>query len=126
MVPGRRGGAWCGPAAVAVLVWLDATRDEVVRYSPVGLVRLTGTYLGAWCSFLAVLCGHAAITGRWDEGRVAFVTLGAAAAGTALALLRIIDGVRHRVLALVVCAAVAGLAAAMHRASSPGSVHSAS
>ncbi len=102
---------------VAVLVWLDATRDDVIRVSPVDLVRLTGTYLGAWCSFLALLCGHAALSGRWDEGRVAFVTLGAAAAGAALAFLRSFDDVRRPAPALLVCAGLAGLAAAMHRAS---------
>ena len=58
-------------ATVAVLVWLDATREHVIRFSPVDLVRLTGTYLGAWCSFLGLLCAHAAVTGGWDEGRVA-------------------------------------------------------
>lgn len=76
----RDGGSPAGPAvpgwcravvgvlgaallAVAVLVWVDGTRDDVVRASPVDLVGLTGTYLGAWCSFLALLCGHAAVTG---------------------------------------------------------------
>ena len=107
-------------AAVAVLVWLDATRDDVVRVSPVALVRLTGTYLGAWCSFLAPLCGHAAATGRWDEGRVAFVTLGLAAAGAALALVRMAGDVRRPALALAVCAALVALAATMYRAGSPG------
>ena len=106
-------------AAVAVLVWMDTTRDDVVRFSPVDLVRLTGTYLGAWCSFLAVLCIHAATTGRWDEGRVAFVTLGAAAAGAAVALLRTLEDVRHPAVALLVCAGVGALAVVMYRAGSP-------
>ena len=103
-------------AAVAVLVWLDATRDDVVRFSPVDLVRLTGTYLGAWCSFLAVLCLSAASTGRRDEGRVASVTLGAASAGAALAFTRSLGDVRHPAVALLVCASVVVLAAAMYRA----------
>ena len=113
-------------AIVAVLVWVDATRADVIRFSPVDLVRLTGTYLGAWCSFLAVVCAHAAVTGRWDEGRVAFVTLGAAAAGATVALLRTIADVRHPVVALLVCAGVAALAGVMYRASRPASVRSAS
>jgi hypothetical protein len=104
-------------AAVAVLVWVDATRDDVIRFSPVDLVRLTGTYLGAWCSFLALLCLHAAVTGSWDEGRVAFVTLGVAAAGAAVALLRTIDDIRHPVVALLACAALGVLAGVMYRAS---------
>ena len=105
--------------AVALSVWLDTTRDDVVRFSPVDLVRLTGTYLGAWWSFLAVLCLHASTTGRWDEGRVAFVTLGAAAAGAAVALLRTLEDVRHPAVALLVCAGVGALAVVMYRASSP-------
>lgn len=55
-------------AAVAVLIWFDATRDDVIRASPVDLVRLTGTYLGAWCSFLAMICGFAALTGPLERG----------------------------------------------------------
>jgi hypothetical protein len=104
---------------VAVLVWLDATRDDVTRFSPVDLVRLTGTYLGAWCSFLALLSGHAAVTGRWDEARVAFVTLGWAAAGAALAIVRSYGEVRRPGLALAVCAGLAGAAAAMYRRTTP-------
>ena len=105
--------------AVAVLVWVDGTRVEVLRYSPVDLVRLTGTYLGAWCSFLGVLCGYAGVTGRWDEGRVAIVALGAAALGAGLAFLRMFDDVRHPEVALVVCAVLTGLALAMYRAGRP-------
>ncbi len=79
-------------------------------------MRLTGAYLGAWCSFLAVLCLSAASTGGGDEGRVAFVTLGAASAGAALAFIRSLQDVRHPAVALLVCASVAVLAAAMYRA----------
>ena len=126
--PDRALPAWCRwtlavlgavLTLVAMLVWLDATRDDVIPFSPVDLIRFTGTYLGAWCSFLAVLCLHAAMTGRWDEGRVAFFTLGAAAAGAAVALLRTLDDVRHAAVALLVCAGAGALAGVMYRASSP-------
>lgn len=105
--------------AVAVLVWVDGTREEVVRYSPVELIRLTGAYLGAWCSFLGLLCASAAVTGRWDEGRVAVVALGAAALGAGFGFLRMLDEVRHPRAALLVSAALAGLAVAMYRAGRP-------
>ena len=126
--PGPAVPAWCratlavlGVALVAVgiLIWADTTREEMVRVSPVDLVRLTGTYLGAWCSFLAALCLHAAVTGRWDEARVAIVTLGTAATGAAIAFLRSIGDIRHPLPALLVCAGLAGMAVAMHRASRP-------
>ncbi len=105
--------------ALAVAIWLDATRDEVLAWSPVDLIRLTGTYLGAWCSFLAALCGWAAATGRWDEGRVAYVTLAVASAGAAVAFLRSVGDIRHPAAALAACTAVAALAVAMYAASRP-------
>ena len=66
-----------------------------------------------------MLCGLAAGTGRWDEGRVAFVALAAAAAGAGLAFLRSIGDIRHPALALAACAAVAAFAAAMYAAGAP-------
>ncbi|MDQ4131865.1 MAG: hypothetical protein M3179_01360 [Actinomycetota bacterium] len=101
---------------LAVAIWADETRQELVAWSPVDLVRLTGTYLGAWCSFLAVLCAHGAATGRWDEVRVACVALLAAAVGAGLALLRSIGDIRHPAAALVACAVVAVLALGVYAA----------
>ena len=89
-------------AVVAVLVWLDATRDDVARIGPVDLVRLTGTYIGAWCSFLAVLCGSAATRGTWDAARVPLLTVAAAAGGALIAFVRSWSDLRRPVLALSV------------------------
>jgi hypothetical protein len=96
--------------AVATLVWLDATRDEVERSAPVALVGLTGTYLGAWCAFLGVLCGAAAVRNRGDAARLPLVTLGLAAAGVVAGLLRTAGDVRHLPAALAVAGAVLALA----------------
>ena len=100
--------------AAAVLVWVDGTREDLLRWSPVALVRLSGTYLGAWCSFLAVLCGVAAWQGRWDTARLPLATLALAAAGAALGLLRTAGEISHAPAALAVVAAVAALATGLY------------
>lgn len=105
--------------AVAVAIWTDGTREAVMRASPVELIRLTGTYLGAWCSFLAVLCGFAAIAGQWAEGRVALVALGVASLGAGLAMLRVAGDLRHPLPAIAAAALLAGLAAALYAAARP-------
>ena len=74
-------------AALAVTIWVDGWRDTLNRSSPVDLAGLTGTYLGAWCSFAAALTGWAAVRGRWDDARLPIVALGAVGAGLAIAFL---------------------------------------
>lgn len=106
-------------AAAAVLIWLDTTREDVLRFSPVDLVRLTGTYLGAWCSFLALLTGMAAVRGTWDEARLALLTLAAAGGGATLALARSAGDVRHLGPSLAVSLGLAALALGTYRACAP-------
>ena len=107
-------------AVVALLVWLDATRDDVARVGPVDLVRLTGAYIGAWCSFLAVLSGWAAALGTWDAARVPLMAVAAAAGGALIAFLRSIADLRRPVLALLVTAILLAGAAAAYRRNRPG------
>jgi hypothetical protein len=109
----------CLLAVVALLVWLDATRDDVSRLGPVELVRLTGAYIGAWCSFLAVLCGWAAARGSWDAARVPLMTIAAAAGGALIAFLRSLADLNRPVLALVVTASLLTGAAAAYRHNRP-------
>lgn len=106
-------------AAIALLVWLDASRDDVARYSPVDLVRLTGTYLGAWCSFLAVLCGWAACRGRWDDGRIALITLATAGCGASIGLLRSLQEIGHPAVAFPAALAIAVAAMATYAVNRP-------
>jgi hypothetical protein len=101
-------------AAVAALVWVDGTREDLLRWSPVDLVRLSGTYLGAWCSLLAALCGVASVQGTWDAARLPLATLGLAATGAAVGLLRTADQLRHAPIALGVVVAVATLSAGLY------------
>ena len=136
MLAGKPGGPPAGPAlgpatravlaglaavlaGLAVLVWLDATRDEVARVGPLDLVRLTGAYLGAWCSFLAVLAGWAAARGAWDDARAPLVTIAAAGAGALAAFLRSAGDLRRPVAAMAGAAAVVVVAVATYRASRP-------
>jgi hypothetical protein len=106
-------------AALGVMVWLDATRDEVARHSPVDLVGLTGAYLGAWCSFLAILCGWAAARGRWDDARMALFSLAVATAGATVAFARSMGELRHPLAALVVSSALSVLTVATYATSRP-------
>jgi hypothetical protein len=108
-------------AALAVSIWFDALRDDVADASPVDLVRLTGTYLGAWASFLAVLLGLAAVGGRWDHARLPLLMTAAAGAGAALAFVRTYDDLRRPLLAVVVALGLGGLAAAIYILERPGS-----
>ena len=107
-------------AVVSVLVWLDATRDDVSRAGPFDLVRLTGTYLGAWCSFLAVLAGWAAVRGRGDDARVPLGTGAAAGGGAAIAVARTAGDLRRPVAALAVALGVLARAALAYRRNAPG------
>lgn len=113
------GALAAGLAVLAPLIWFDATRDAVARHSPVDLVRLTGTYLGAWCSFLAVACGWAAWRGRWDDARVGLIALGAAGGGAALAFLRSFGEIRHPLAALTLALAVTGVSGLLYAANRP-------
>ena len=99
---------------VAALVWADGTRDDVERWAPVALVRLTGAYLGAWCSFLGVLCGVAALGGRWDAARVPLATLAITAGGALVGLARAAGGVHHPGAAMGVSAALGALAVGLY------------
>jgi hypothetical protein len=108
-----------GLLTVAVLVWFDATRDDVDRWSPVALVRLTGTYLGAWCSFLAVLCAWAAARDRGADARLPLTALAAAATGTLVALLRTLGDLRHGAAAVAVAVALLALAVALYAGNRP-------
>jgi hypothetical protein len=101
-------------ATLAALVWIAGTREELLRWSPVALVRLSGTYLGAWCSFLAALCAVAALQGRWDAARVPLATLALAAAGAAVGLLRTAGDIRHAPAALAVVAGLAALSTGLY------------
>jgi hypothetical protein len=109
-----------GLGGLAVAVWLDGTRPAVVRFSPLPLLRLTGTYLGAWCSFLAVLCGWAAARNTWDDARLPLATVAAAGAGAAVGLLRTVGELRHPAAAVLVSAGVVVLAGAGYRSTRPG------
>ena len=111
-------------AVLAVSIWFDSLRDDVVEASPVDLVRLTGTYLGAWVSFLAALLGVAAIGGRWDHARLAMLALlavAAASVGAAVAFVRTYDDLRRPGLAVVVALALGGLATTIYLLERPGS-----
>lgn len=113
------GGLALGLAVVGILVWFEPTRGDVRRFSPVDLVRLTGAYLGAWCSFLAALTGWVAWRATWDDARLPLITLAAAAAGAAVGLLRSAEDVRHLGVALAVSAGIGALAVALYRQSAP-------
>lgn len=104
---------------VAVLIWADGTRDDMTRVGPVDLVRLTGTYLGAWCSFLAVLCGWAAARGTWDDARVPLMTLAAAAAGALVGFVRSVGDLRRPSVTLLVCSGLLVAAVLTYRRSRP-------
>jgi hypothetical protein len=78
-------------AAIALLV--APTRDAISDHAPFALVGLTGSYLGAWCSFAAVLCGWTAWRNSRTEARLALPTLAAVAAGGVVAALRTLDDI---------------------------------
>jgi peptidoglycan/LPS O-acetylase OafA/YrhL len=90
----------------------------------VDLIRLTGAYLGAWCSFLAGLAGWAAWRRTWDDAKLALITISAAAAGATLALLRSAGDVRHLGPSLGVSVGAGALAVAMYRAVMPSRAES--
>jgi hypothetical protein len=80
---------------------------------------LTGTYLGAWCSFLAALTGWAAIRNCWDDARLPVVALGAAAGGVTVALLRSVDDLHAPAMSITVGVVLVLAAIALYRTSRP-------
>jgi hypothetical protein len=112
--------------ALAVAIWIDAWRDTVSRNAPTDLIGLTGTYLGAWCSFGAALTGWAAVRGRWDDARLPLVAIGAVGGGLTVAFLRVFDDLRRPGAALAVSVGLAALAAVLYVANTPRAERSAS
>lgn len=82
------GGLAAALAVLAPLIWIAPTRAVLSAVSPVELRGLAGAYLGAWCSFLALLCGWAAVRGHRDDARLTMVALVAVGAGGLLAAAR--------------------------------------
>jgi hypothetical protein len=64
-------------SGLAVGMWLAAS-------------TLTMRYLGCWASFVVVVAGHAAVSGRRSDAKVAGLVVAAAAGGLGLAALRMI------------------------------------
>jgi hypothetical protein len=106
-------------AVLAVTIWVDAWRDTVSRNAPADLVGLTGTYLGAWCSFGAALTGWAAARGRWDDARLPLVAIAAVGVGLTVAFLRTLDDLHRPVAALAVSIGLAVLAVALYAVNAP-------
>ncbi len=66
-----------GASGLAIGMWLAAS-------------TLTMRYLGCWASFAAVVAGHAAVSGRRADAKVAGLVVAAAAGGLGVAALRMI------------------------------------
>lgn len=90
----RRVGRWgrgfaCGLAAVtgtlALSIWLDPTHARLEELIPFALTGLSGRYVGAWCSFIAVVAAVAAIRGRRDDHVVLGTTVFAMTVGILVA-----------------------------------------
>jgi hypothetical protein len=105
--------------ALAFTVWVDAWRDTVSRNAPADLIGLTGTYLGAWCSFGAALTGWAAVRGRWDDARLPLVAIAVVGGGLAVAFLRVLDDLRRPGAALAASVGLAVLAVVLYVANAP-------
>ena len=105
--------------ALAVAVWIDSTRDDVSRAAPVQLIGLTGTYLGAWCSFAATLSAWAALRAHWDDARLPLVALGAVAAGLMIAFARVAGDLRHPVATFAAKIALGAVAVIVYAANTP-------
>jgi hypothetical protein len=105
--------------ALAIAIWVDAWRDDVNRWSPVDLIGLTGTYLGAWCAFAAALTGWAAAWGRWDDARLPIVAVGAVAGGLTIAFLRTLGDLRHPAADLAAAIALGVVAVCLYLVEAP-------
>jgi hypothetical protein len=66
-----------GATGLAIGTWVAAS-------------TLTIRYLGCWASFVAVVAGHAALTGRRSDVKVAAFVVAAGAGGLAIAAVRMI------------------------------------
>lgn len=107
-----------GFGLLGFLILFHPTRSAVSDRSPFLLFGLTGAYLGAWCTFLAVLAGWAALRGTWRESQVPSVALVGAAAGGILASLRTFGALAtgSRLLYMVCLLALGAVGAALWRA----------
>lgn len=92
LIRGRR--APVGPdmltSGVIRLAWAGVTAAAVASAIAIwiGGSTLTIRYLGCWCSFVAVLAGVAASTGRIDDSKCAGMVLRAVAVGAVIGFLR--------------------------------------
>ena len=103
---------------VGVLLLLDPTRTEMSGDAPFALVGLTGAYLGAWCTFAAMLAAWSAWCDDWHQARVPVLTLAGLPAGALVALARTPTGDAEGAgyaAGLVVALVAAGACAAANR-----------
>lgn len=75
-------------AALGLAVLFEPSRSELAAGSPTGLVGLTGAYLGAWCTFVAVQTLWAAWRGTKEEALIPSVAIVLATTGALLAAVR--------------------------------------
>lgn len=73
---------------LAVGLWAAPSRSWLEPRSPIPLAGLTASYLGAWCSFIALTAGVALIRGRTSDVRQFGLLLGSVSIGAALAAVR--------------------------------------
>lgn len=74
--------------ALAVAILLEPSRSEIATDGPVELIGLTGAYLGAWCSFVAVQLLWAAWRGTQEEAVVPSLALALTMTGALVAMAR--------------------------------------
>lgn len=98
-------------AVLACAMWLDSTREWLSSRSPVPLVGLTGRYLGAWCAFVSVTTGAAAIRGRMSDIRLAGVLIGSVAIGSLTAAARTWGSLGPNAITFVICLVGLGVVA---------------
>jgi hypothetical protein len=75
-------------AIFGVLLLLAPTRTELSDGAPFALIGLTGAYLGAWCTFAAMLAAWSAWCDDWYQAHVPVVTLTLLPVGALVALVR--------------------------------------
>lgn len=73
---------------LATGLWATPIRSWLAPRSPIPLAGLTASYLGAWCSFVALTAGVAFIRGRPSDVRQVGVLLTSVSIGAALAAAR--------------------------------------
>jgi hypothetical protein len=79
--------ATAGLAIVGIALWIDP--GAVAASGPFELPPLGGRFAGSWIVLLAVLAGHAAVSGRVQEARLAGVALVALPLGALAAAARV-------------------------------------